>query len=89
MVITALRAINVQSASGNERPGRAVVVIVGLVALGLDVRVDRIRDPLVSATRLMLVDQRGALAAWPIRVIRSLRAAPLLAANWLPVCRRS
>jgi len=42
------------------RPGRAIVVIVALVALGLDVRVDRIGDPLVSAARLMLVDQRGA-----------------------------
>ena len=54
------RAISVQLACGDMRPGRAIVVIVALVALGLDVRVDRIGDPLVSAARLMLVDQRGA-----------------------------
>ena len=54
-VVTALRAINVQLASGDERRGRTIVVIVGLVvALGLDVEVDRIRDPLISAARLML-----------------------------------
>ena len=74
------------NASGDERPGRAMVT---LVALDLDVRVDRIRDPLVSAARHMLVDQRGTFAVVPIRVIRSLRAAPLFAANWLPVGRRS
>jgi hypothetical protein len=46
----------------DKRPGRP---IVALVALGLDVRVDRIRDPLVSAARLVLVDQRGTFAVVP------------------------
>jgi hypothetical protein len=36
-------------------------MLVGLAPVGLDVEVDRIRDRLVSPTRLMLVDQRGAL----------------------------
>ena len=63
-LISASRAIGVQLASRNEPLGRSIVIIA-LVALGLDVRVDRIRDPLVSATRLMLVDQRGTLAVVP------------------------
>jgi hypothetical protein len=50
----------VQLARGNQRPGRSIV-IVALAALGLDVKVDRIRDPLVGATRLMLV-KAAALA---------------------------
>jgi hypothetical protein len=76
----------VQLARGNERPGRAIAVIVALVvALGLDMKLDRIGDPLVSTARRMLVDQRGTLAVVPIRVIRSRMAAPLFAANWLPV----
>jgi hypothetical protein len=38
----------VQLASGDERLGRAIVVVVALVVdLGVDVRVDRIRDPVV------------------------------------------
>jgi hypothetical protein len=53
MSVTAFRAINVQLASRDERPSRAVIVIV-LVPLGLGVRVDRIRDPLVSAVPFML-----------------------------------
>jgi len=54
-VVAAFRAISVQLASGDERPCRAVIGIVALVvALGLDVRVDRIRDPLVSVACFML-----------------------------------
>ncbi len=34
---------------GTRRTDLAVVVIVALVAIGLDVRVDRIRDPLIGA----------------------------------------
>jgi hypothetical protein len=72
----------------DQRPGRTIVAVV--VALGLDVEADRIGDPVISAACLMLIDQRGACAlSWPIRVIRSLRAAPLFTANWLPACRRS
>jgi hypothetical protein len=40
-------------ASGDQRPGRAIVLIALAVALGLDVRVNRIGNPLVSATGLM------------------------------------
>jgi hypothetical protein len=40
-------------ASRYQDPGRAVV-IVALAALGLDVSVDRIRDPLVRTTCLTL-----------------------------------
>jgi len=69
------RAISVQLASGDQRPGRTSVVIVALaVALGLDVEVDRIRDPLIGAARLMLIDQRGAFAVVPIPVVRSLKS---------------
>src|SRR5215475_13315681 len=50
-------------ASRDEAPGLAIVALV--VALGLDVEVDHIRDPLVSAARRMLVDQRGAFAVVP------------------------
>ena len=64
-----------QLASGDQRPGRTSVVIVALaVALGLDVEVDRIRDPLIGAARLMLIDQRGAFAVVPIPVVRSLKS---------------
>jgi hypothetical protein len=63
-LVLASRAISVQLASGNQRTG-CTVILAALVALGLDVRVDRIRDPPVSATRLMLVDQRGTLAIVP------------------------
>ena len=52
-----LRDISVPLTSGHQRPGRAVT----LALLGLDVEVDRIRDPLVSTACLVLVDQRGAL----------------------------
>jgi hypothetical protein len=65
MAVAAFRAINVQLASGDERPGRSIVVVPLVVALGVDVRVDRIRDPVVSAARLMLVDQRGTFAVVP------------------------
>jgi hypothetical protein len=54
----------VQLASRDECASRAVV-IVALVALGLDVRVDRVGDPLASAARLMLVDERSALTVVP------------------------
>jgi hypothetical protein len=80
----------VQSVGGNQRSGRTSVLIVALVvALGLDADVERIRDPLISAARLMLMISVARSLSCPIRVIRSLRAAPLFAANWLPVCRRS
>jgi hypothetical protein len=46
----------VQSASGDQRPGRTIVVIAALVvALCLDVEVDRSSDPVISAARLMLM----------------------------------
>ncbi len=65
-VVAAFRAINVQLANGDDRSSWAVIGIVALVvALSLDVRVDRIRDPLVSAASFMLVDQRGAFAVVP------------------------
>jgi hypothetical protein len=72
---TAFRAINVQLA--NERPARAIVVVGLVVALGVDVRVNRIGDPLVSAACLVLVDQRGALAvvAYPGHQVLKSRAA--------------
>ena len=54
------RAIGVPLTGGHQRPSGAAV-IVGLVALGLDVEVDRIRNPLVSPASLMLVDQRRTL----------------------------
>ena len=54
-VVTAFRAISVQLASGDKRPSRAVVGIVALVlTLGLDVGIDRIRDPLVSAVSVAM-----------------------------------
>jgi hypothetical protein len=47
-------------------PRRAIAVICALVvALDLDMEVDRIRDPLISAARHMLVDQRGTFASSP------------------------
>ena len=62
------RAISVQLACRDEGPGGAVV-IVALALLGLDVSVDRARDPLVRAARLVLVDQCRALAvvSHPVR----------------------
>ena len=55
-----------QLASGDQRPSRTIFVIVALVvALGLDVEVDRVRDPLVSASCRVLVDQRGTFALVP------------------------
>ena len=84
------RAIGVQSVGGDQRSGRTSVVIVALVvALGLDVEVERIRDPLLSAARLMLMISAARPLSCPIRVIRPLKAAPLFAASWLPVGRRS
>ena len=71
-------------------PRRAIAVICALVvALDLDMEVDRIRDPLISAARLMLMISAARSLSCPICVIRSLRAAPLFAANWLPMGRRS
>ena len=52
-----------QSASGDQRPAGLIVALV--VALGLDVEADRIRDPVISAARLMLIDQRGTFAVVP------------------------
>ena len=53
-------------ASGDQRPGRTIVVIVALVvALGLDVEADHIGDPVISTARLMLIDQRGTFAVVP------------------------
>ena len=57
------RAISVQLASGDQRPGRTVVALV--VALGLDVEADRSGDPVIGAARLMLRDQRGTFAVVP------------------------
>jgi hypothetical protein len=49
----------------DQRPGRTIVVIVALVvALGLDVEVERIRDPLISAAP-HADDQRGTFAVVP------------------------
>ena len=79
-----------QLASGDQRPGRTIGAIVAfVVALGLDVEVDRFRDPLISAARLMLMISAARSLSCRIRVIGSLRAAPLSAANRLPVGRRS
>jgi hypothetical protein len=52
-------------------------------------RVDRVRDRLVSPEGLVLVDHRGPRRVVPHAAMRSCSPAPLLAANWLPVCRRS
>jgi hypothetical protein len=72
----------VQSVGGDQRSGRTSVVIVALVvALGLDVEVERIRDPLISAVRLMLMIGAARSLSRRIRVIRSLRATPLFAAT--------
>ena len=57
------RAINVQLARWDQRTRRAVVIVVS--PLGLDMGVDGVGDPLVSATRLVLVDHRGPLAVMP------------------------
>jgi hypothetical protein len=57
-----LRAINGPLAHGGEHARRAIVVIV-VSLLGLDVRVDRARDRLVRAARLM---------CWQIIAARSL-----------------
>jgi len=62
-IVTALRAINVQLASGDQRLSRTIFVIVALVALGLDVEVDRVRDPLVSASCRVLVKASALRAA--------------------------
>ena len=51
--------------------------------------IDRARDPLVRAARLVLVDQRRAFAVVSLRAVGSFRPAPLGAAKWLPVCLRS
>ena len=62
--------------TGAERACLAGVAIV-LASLGLDMRVDRVRDRLVRAARLMLVDQRRALAVvtHPRHQVSQVRAA--------------
>jgi hypothetical protein len=55
----------------------------------LDVGIDRVRDELVGAAGLALVDHCGRSLSWPMQVIRSRSPAPLRAANWFPVWRRS
>jgi hypothetical protein len=64
-----------------------VLVLAGFG--GLDVGVDRACDGQVGPSCFVLVDDRGALAVVAIRAIRSFRLAPLAAAKWFPVCRRS
>ena len=72
--------------AGDHRSGRTSVVIVALVVpLGPDAEAERIRDPVISAARLMLMISTARSPSCPIHVIRPLRAAPLSAANWLPV----
>jgi hypothetical protein len=70
------RAINVPLAHRGERACLAVVVIV-LASLGLDVRVDRVRDRLIRTARFMLVDPRRALAVvtHPSHQVPQARAA--------------
>ncbi len=58
------RAISGPLAHRGERARLAVVIVavpLTVALLGLDVRVDRVRDRPVCTTRLMLVDQSRAL----------------------------
>jgi hypothetical protein len=68
--------------------GRPVLVGSGVPAL-VHVLVDGGCDGLVGAACLVLVDHGGPLGVVAIRAMRSRSPALLLAANWLPVCRRS
>lgn len=61
-------------ASGDEDTGCAVI-LVPVATFGLDVGVDRARDPFVGPSRLMLVNHRGAIAdKYPARPVRRPRA---------------
>ena len=69
MLLLIFRAINVQLACGHQDPGRSAVAVVLVVLFGLDVSIDSVGDPLVSSTRLVLVDHGGALALTLTRTI--------------------
>ncbi len=52
-------------ASRDQHANRTVLIVPASRLLGLDVRVDRVRDRLVSALGLVLVDHRGSFAVVP------------------------
>ena len=54
------RAMNVPLTRRDQHPGRAVVPVVLVAALGLDVGVEPSRDGRIGAASLVLVDQGGA-----------------------------
>ena len=60
-----VRAISGPLASGDQHAGRTVLIVAALGLLGLDVRVDGVRDRRVGALGLVLVDQRGPFAVVP------------------------
>ena len=57
-----VRAISGPLTSWDQHTGRPILVFAAPRLLGLDVRVDRIRDRLVGALGLVLVDHRRAFA---------------------------
>ena len=60
-----VRAISGPLTSGDQYAGRPVLVVAALRLLGLDVRVDGVRDRLVCAAGFVLVDHRGPVAVVP------------------------
>jgi hypothetical protein len=73
----------------DQDPGRTVVSVVILAALGVDVGLDPAGNGRNGTPRLMLVDHRRTFAVVAVRAIRSLSPAPVAAANVFPVCLRS
>ncbi len=60
--------LNYTRAHPHRRAG-AVLIVTAPRLLGLDVRVDRVRDRPVSALDLMLVDHRGPIAVVPLKFL--------------------
>ena len=60
-----VRAISGPLASGDQDAGRPVFAVASPGVLGLDMRVDGVRDRRVSAPGLVLVDHRGPFAVMP------------------------
>jgi hypothetical protein len=65
----------------DQDPGRTVVPVVILAALGVDVDLDPAGNGRIGTPRLMLVDHRRTLAVVAIQAIRSLSPAPVAAAR--------
>src|SRR5260370_35267391 len=60
-----VRAISGPLASGDQHAGRTALIVAAPCLLGLDARVDRVRDRLVSALGPVLVAHRGPFPVLP------------------------